>query len=154
MPVSPARMDLSTEASGFYGQMARLSGQAGNALDPLLVELVRLRASQINGCAYCMDSHSQDALAKGEHPRRLATVAGWHESPLFSEKERAALALTEAITLISQDGHVPDDVYEAAAAEFDTAELADLIALIVVINSWNRIAVATRMELAPLDPQE
>ena len=153
MPVSPQRMDLAAEAPGFSTQMGRLSAQAGNRLDPLLVELVRLRASQINGCAFCMDSHSRDALAKGEDPRRLATVAGWHESPFFSEQERAALALTESVTLVSDAGHVPDDVYREAAEHFGTEDLADLIALIIVINAWNRYAVATRMALPPLQPQ-
>ncbi|HTH45462.1 MAG TPA: carboxymuconolactone decarboxylase family protein [Oxalicibacterium sp.] len=116
---------------------------AKGTLDILLKELVRLRASQINGCAFCLDMHVTDALKAGETQRRLATVAAWRESPFFSERERAALEWTEALTLVSQT-HVPDAVWEAVRPHFNDAELMELTALITSINSWNRFAIAFR----------
>lgn len=116
---------------------------AKGTLDILLKELVRLRASQINGCAFCLDMHVTDALKAGETQRRLATVAAWRESPFFSERERAALEWTEALTLVSQT-HVPDAVWEAVRPHFTDAELMELTALITSINSWNRFAIAFR----------
>jgi AhpD family alkylhydroperoxidase len=113
-------------------------------LDPRLGELVRLRASILNGCAYCVDMHTKDARAGGETEQRLYAVATWTEAPFFDERERAALALTDAVTLV-HDGHVPRGVYEAAAEQFEEAELAQLIWTIVAINAWNRVAVTTRM---------
>src|SRR5579859_4070134 len=104
-----------------------------SALEKPLVELVRLRASQINGCAYCMDMHSADARKAGEDTRRLATLSAWRETPFFSERERAALAWTEALTLVSVD-HVPDDVWAAVRPQFSDEELTDLTLLIVAIN--------------------
>ena len=112
--------------------------------DPRLGELVRLRASILNGCAYCVDMHTRDARAGGETEQRLYAVATWTEAPFFDERERAALALTDAVTLV-HDGHVPRGIYEAAAEQFDEAELAQLIWTIVAINAWNRVAVTTRM---------
>jgi AhpD family alkylhydroperoxidase len=116
---------------------------AQSALEKPLIELVRLRASQINGCAYCMDLHSSDALKAGENPRRLATLPGWRETPFFTERERAALAWTEALTLVSEN-HVPDDVWEAVRPHFSDEELTDLSLLVVAINGWNRIAIGFR----------
>jgi len=114
-----------------------------SGLEQPLVELVRLRASQINGCAFCMDMHSADARKAGEDARRLATVSAWQETPFFSERERAALAWTEAVTLVSQD-HVPDNVWDAVRPHFSDEELADLTLLVVAINGWNRFAIAFR----------
>nr|WP_199043727.1 carboxymuconolactone decarboxylase family protein [Dyella sp. ASV24] len=116
---------------------------AQSALEKPLIELVRLRASQINGCAYCMDLHSSDALKAGENPRRLATLPGWRETPFFTERERAALAWTEALTLVSEN-HVPDDVWDAVRPHFSDEELTDLSLLVVAINGWNRIAIGFR----------
>lgn len=116
---------------------------AKGSLDILLKELVRLRASQINGCAFCLDMHVTDAVKAGETQRRLATVAAWRESPFFSERERAALEWTESLTLVSQN-HVPDAVWEAVRPHFTDAELMELTALITSINSWNRFAIAFR----------
>ncbi|HWT70795.1 MAG TPA: carboxymuconolactone decarboxylase family protein [Oxalicibacterium sp.] len=116
---------------------------AKGTLDVLLKDLVRLRASQINGCAFCLDMHVTDALKAGETHRRLATVAAWRESPFFSERERAALEWTESLTLVSQN-HVPDAVWEAVRPHFSDAELMELTALITSINSWNRFAIAFR----------
>ncbi|WP_049577890.1 carboxymuconolactone decarboxylase family protein [Streptomyces sp. SBT349] len=126
--------------------LSRLSAVAGRGVEPSLKELVQLRASQINRCAYCVDMHSKDARAAGEREERLALVAAFDDAPdLFTEKERAALALTEAVTVLT-DGFVPDAVYERAAAHFDERELAQLIATIAAINAWNRLNVAARVE--------
>jgi len=115
----------------------------GCSLEKKLLELVKLRASQINGCAYCVDMHSKDARAFGETEQRLYTVAVWREAPFFSDRERAALAWTESVTLISQTG-VPDEAYELARTQFSETELVDLTMAIVAINGWNRLAVSFR----------
>jgi AhpD family alkylhydroperoxidase len=113
-------------------------------LDPVLRELIKIRASQINGCAYCLDMHTRAARAAGEDERRLATLAAWREAPFFTERERAALALTDAVTRLGEHG-VTDEVWIAAAAHFDEPELAQVVWAIAAINSWNRIAVATHL---------
>ena len=109
-----------------------------------LIDLVYLRISQINGCAYCIDMHSKDARADGETEQRLYALSAWEETPFFTERERAALALTEAITLVGQ-GHVPDHVYEKAAKTFSQEELVNLTLAIITINGWNRLAITFRM---------
>ncbi|MFM0317709.1 carboxymuconolactone decarboxylase family protein [Paraburkholderia nemoris] len=114
-----------------------------SALEKSLTELVRLRASQINGCAFCVDMHTTDARKGGESERRLATVVVWRETPFFTDRERAALEWTEALTLVSQD-HVPDAVWQAARPHFSDEELVDLTLLISAINAWNRFAIAFR----------
>jgi AhpD family alkylhydroperoxidase len=113
--------------------------------DPVLYELIKLRASMINGCAFCVDMHSRDALAAGEDSRRLFGVAAWHDAPFYTEKERAALALTDAVTRLGNDG-VPDDVWAGAAKHFSEEELANLLMAIATINVWNRISIATRTQ--------
>src|SRR5437016_2542505 len=113
-------------------------------LDSTLRELVNLRASIVNGCAYCIDTHTKEARRAGESEQRLYALAAWRDAPLFSDRERAALALTDAITLIS-DEHVPRAVWDAAAQVSDE-ELAQLLWAINAMNAWNRIAIATRME--------
>jgi AhpD family alkylhydroperoxidase len=120
-------------------------------LEPSLLELVKTRASQINGCAYCLDMHTKDARAKGETEQRLYTLAAWHEAPFFSERERAAMAWTEAVTRIA-DTHVPDDVYELARKHFAEKELVDLTLAIVAINGWNRLAISFRAEAGTYQP--
>jgi AhpD family alkylhydroperoxidase len=115
-------------------------------LEPALLELVKLRASQINGCAYCIDLHTREAHQAGESQRRLHLVAAWREVPFFTARERAALAWTEAVTLISQT-HVPDDVFCQAREEFSDAELVNLTLAVVTINGWNRLAISFRKEL-------
>jgi AhpD family alkylhydroperoxidase len=112
-------------------------------LEPSLLELVKMRASQINGCAYCIDMHSKDARAEGESEQRLYALNAWRETPFFTDRERAALAWTEAVTLVSE-GHVPDAVYEEAKAHFSEEELVNLTMAIVTINGWNRLAIAFR----------
>jgi AhpD family alkylhydroperoxidase len=116
---------------------------AKSSLEKSLTELVRLRASQINGCAYCVDMHTSDARKGGETDRRLATVVAWRETPFFTDRERAALEWTEALTLIAQD-RVPDHVWEAVRPHFTDAEIVDLTLLVSAINSWNRFAIALR----------
>jgi AhpD family alkylhydroperoxidase len=112
-------------------------------LEPSLLELVKMRASQINGCAYCLDMHSKDARAAGESEQRLYALNAWRETPFFTDRERAALAWTEAVTLVHQ-GHVPDDVYAEARQRFSEEELVNLTLAIVAINGWNRLAIAFR----------
>jgi AhpD family alkylhydroperoxidase len=114
-----------------------------SSIEPRLRELVRLRASQLNGCAYCVDMHTKDARAIGEDEQRLHLVAVWREAPFFTPRERAALAWTEAVTMLPETG-VPDEAYEALAKEFDPAEQVALTLAIVAINGWNRLAVAFR----------
>ena len=114
-----------------------------SGLEKPMVELVRLRASQINGCAFCMDVHSSDARKAGESERRLATLAVWRETPFFNDRERAALEWTESVTLVA-DTHVPDEVWERMKPHFTPAELVDLTLLVNTINAWNRFAIAFR----------
>ncbi len=114
-------------------------------LDPVLVELLRLRVSQINGCGYCVDYHANKALKLGERPRRLFAMAAWWETPFFTEKEMAALALAEEITLIAATRRLSDKTYERVRGFFGDKEIAQLIFVIVAINSWNRIAISTHM---------
>jgi len=122
--------------------LERQVGQAG--LDSKLLDLVRMRASQINGCAYCLDMHSKDARANGETEQRLYGLNAWRETPYYSERERAALEWTEALTLVA-DSHVPDEVYERVRKQFpEENELAHLSLAIVAINGWNRLNVAAR----------
>ncbi|MGA2165084.1 MAG: carboxymuconolactone decarboxylase family protein [Solirubrobacteraceae bacterium] len=115
--------------------------------DPGLRELVKIRASQINGCAYCIELHTRDARKAGESERRIYALSAWHESPLFSDRERAALALTDAITRIAHAG-LPEAVYEQAAEHFGEEELANLILAITAINAWNRIAISSGIVFA------
>ena len=116
---------------------------AKSSIEKPLAELVRLRASQINGCAFCVDMHTTDARKGGETERRLATVVTWRETPFFTDRERAALEWTEALTLISHD-HVPDAVWEAVRPHFSDEELVDLTLLVSAINAWNRFAISFR----------
>jgi AhpD family alkylhydroperoxidase len=144
----PARLDFDSHAAAFAKAMAHLDRTATKELDrvdfdPRLRELVRLRASQLNGCAYCIDMHSKDARAIGETEQRLYGLAAWRETPYFTARERAALAFTEAVTLVA-DSHVEAADYDAVAAEFTPDEVAALLSLIVTINAWNAISVSTR----------
>ena len=114
-----------------------------SGLEPSLLELVKLRASQMNGCAYCIDLHTKDARARGESEQRLYTLGAWRETPFFADRERAALEWTEAVTAI-RDGHAPDDVYESVRQHFTESELVNLTLAIVAINGWNRLAISFR----------
>lgn len=139
-----ARMSYAKAAPGVYKAMLGLESYLGECgLEANLLDLVRLRASQINGCAYCLDMHSKDLRARGESEQRLYLLDAWQDSPFYTERERAALAWTEAVTLVT-NGHVPDDVYEQARAHFSEKELADLTLAVVAINGWNRLNVSFR----------
>lgn len=115
-----------------------------SSLEKTIIELVKIRASQINGCAFCINMHTKDARSQGETEQRIYALSAWRDTPYFTEKEQAALALTEAVTLISTN-HVPDGVYQEAAKHFDSKALSELIMAIITINSWNRIAISTGM---------
>jgi AhpD family alkylhydroperoxidase len=143
------QMDVARAARTPYRAMKALDGAI--ELDPALRDLVSLRASILNGCAYCVDMHTLDARKRGESEQRLYAVAAWHEAPFFDERERAAFALTDAVTLVGE-GHVPRGVWDEAAAAFDEVELAQLLWAIVAINAWNRVAIATRMEPGRYEP--
>ena len=116
---------------------------AESGLDHALVHLMKMRASQINGCAYCIDMHSKDARALGETEQRLYELDAWRETPFYTDRERAALAWTEAITLVSET-HVPDSVYEEVLKYFSEKEIVDLTYVVATINAWNRLAIALR----------
>jgi AhpD family alkylhydroperoxidase len=144
----PVRLDFESYAADFYKAMLRLDGAASKELDrvdfdPRLRELVRIRVSQLNGCAYCIDMHTKDARALGESEQRIYSLPAWKETPFYSDRERVALAFAESVTLVARD-HVPTEAYEAVAAEFEQDEIAALIGLLVTINAWNAIAVSTR----------
>ena len=144
----PVRLDFDSLAAGYSRAMGHLDHAATKELDkaeidPKLRELIRIRASQLNGCAYCIDMHTKDARAIGETEQRLYGLAAWRETPFFTERERAALGLTESVTLMTR-GHVPAADYDAAAAWFSPGEIAALLSLIVTINAWNAVGVTTR----------
>jgi AhpD family alkylhydroperoxidase len=142
------RMVLNEVNPAAYAAMTGLEKfLAGSSLDKTLKELVKIRASQINGCAFCLHMHASDARRNGETEIRIYTLNAWRETPYFTPAERAALALTEAVTLVAGN-HVPDDVYAAAAEHFDQKQLSELLMAIVTINAWNRIAITTGM-MAP-----
>jgi AhpD family alkylhydroperoxidase len=144
----PVRLDFDNHAGGFAKAMAHLDNAATKELDradidPKLRELIRIRASQLNGCAYCVDMHTRDARAVGETEQRVYGLPVWREMPLYTGRERAALAFTEAITLVA-DGHVPQSAWDEVAAQWSPGEIAALVSLIVTINAWNAIGVSTR----------
>jgi AhpD family alkylhydroperoxidase len=122
-----------------------------SGLEPDLLELVRVLASQINGCAFCIDMHTKDARSHGESEQRLYGVSAWRESPFYSERERAALAWTESVTRVSTD-HVPDEIYNLARKYFAEKELVDLTLAVIAINSWNRLAISFRTPLGSYQP--
>jgi AhpD family alkylhydroperoxidase len=144
----PTRLDVDAAVPAFSKAMSHLDTTAVRELDRVdfprgLRELLRLRASQLNGCAYCVDMHSKDAAENGESQQRIHAVSVWAESPFFTDKERAAFAFTESVTRLTET-HVPAADYEAVAAHWSPDEVGALLALIVAINGWNMLAVATR----------
>jgi AhpD family alkylhydroperoxidase len=140
------RLKIYKTSPELYDAMMALSNAAAKDIDAELGELIKIRASQINHCAFCLDMHTRDARKHGVSEQKLDVLAAWAEADgLFTERERAALALTEAITELG-DGHVPDDVYARAAAVFTDRELGQVIAMAVTINAWNRINVTIRLE--------
>ena len=152
------RLDYGTVAPAAAAAMMGLEGYVrSSGLEPALVELVKLRASYLNGCAFCVDMHTKDmhtkdARARGETEQRLYAVPVWRETPFFSPRERAALAWTEAVTELGRTG-VPDAVYDEARAEFSESELVDLTMAVVAINGWNRLAVGFRTEPGTYQPR-
>ncbi|AHH99879.1 carboxymuconolactone decarboxylase family protein [Kutzneria viridogrisea] len=137
------RLNFAKSAPKAFRALIGFDAAAREDLDPTLVELVQIRSSQLNGCAYCLHMHTTDARKAGESEERLHMVAVWREAAhFFTDRERAALALTEAVTLVATGG-VPDEVYAGAAEQFEERELGQLLALIFAINTWNRIAIST-----------
>jgi AhpD family alkylhydroperoxidase len=136
IPLTPTKFDAAFRAMRALGSAVRESG-----LDRSLIHLVRVRVSQINGCGYCIDMHTKDARAAGESEQRLFLLQVWREAPLYTDRERAALAWAEAVTTISKE-HVPDATYEQARAAFSESEMAALTLAIVEINGWNRFAIS------------
>lgn len=151
------RIQLTAALPAAYRDLAALvttvrKAAADAGLDPRLVELVKIRASQLNGCSYCVDAHSRDARKLGESERRLYLVAAWRETELFTEQERAALALTEAMTNLAQSRDVPEDVYMAATKVFTEEQYVAVAWAATIINALNRIGVASHKPL-PVDPR-
>jgi AhpD family alkylhydroperoxidase len=134
-------MEIAPDAMKTMFGLEKYLAQCG--LEPILIDLVKLRTSQINGCAYCIDMHTKDARARGESEQRLYELVAWRETPFYTERERAALAWTEAVTLIA-GSHVLDEVYEQARQQFTEQELVNLTLAIVAINGWNRFAISFR----------
>jgi AhpD family alkylhydroperoxidase len=149
-----ARIDVNKYLTSNLGQamLALSAASAASGLERSLLELLRLRASQINHCAYCIDMHTKDARAQGETEQRLYLVSAWREAALYSDRERAALEWTEAVTRLGET-HVPDDVFERVRQHFDETELVALTFAVVVINGWNRLAVSFRAEVGTYQPQ-
>lgn len=147
------RMDLNTEP-GIYKAMLGLETYLHHCgLEIPLLHLVKLRASQLNGCAYCIDMHWKDLRAIGENEQRLYGLDAWQESPYYTARERAALAWTEAVTLITK-GHVSDEIYEEVKPHFNDKELANLTFAVATINAWNRLAIASRAEAGKYQPSK
>jgi AhpD family alkylhydroperoxidase len=150
---SVTRVSVGKQTPAAYKAMTALTTEVeANAtevgLDPLLVELVKIRTSQINGCAFCLDMHMRVALDGGETVERLAVLPAWRETQFFSEQERAALALAEAVTLVA-DGHVPDDIYASVAKTLSDAQVSAVTWLAIVMNAWNRVAIISRHPVGP-----
>ncbi|HEU4695645.1 MAG TPA: carboxymuconolactone decarboxylase family protein [Sphingomicrobium sp.] len=146
--VEEPRLDINKLDPETYRHLLQLEALIARRIDPTLYHLIKLRASQINGCAFCLHMHTDQALHHGETPQRIASLDGWHESPLYSEKERAALAWVEEITLIA-DRHASKEAYDALKPHFSDDEIGWLILAAVQINSWNRIAIASRAQYDP-----
>ncbi|UKB84971.1 carboxymuconolactone decarboxylase family protein [Chryseobacterium sp. MEBOG06] len=144
-----ARLNIATVDSAAYKAMLGLEGYLQTtSLSHIQKELIKIRASQINGCAFCLDMHTKDAIKYGETPQRIFILSAWREAKeLFTEEEQALLAMTEEITLISQNG-LTEETYQKAIAIFDEAQIAQIIMAIITINAWNRIAVSTHLPIA------
>ncbi len=141
--------EVAPEALRTMFSLERYARQSG--LEHSLQLLMKVRASQINGCAYCIDMHTKDARAEGETEQRLYALSAWHETPFFSERERAALAWTDALTLIG-DGGVPDELYEEVHEHFSEKEIVDLTMVVITINGWNRLAISFRAPVGSYEP--
>lgn len=147
------RLDINKVAPGALKAMYSLQKYVDECgLEHSLLYLIKVRASQINGCAYCLDMHTKDARANGETEQRLYTLSAWKETPFYTEREQAALAWTEAVTLITE-GHVPDEVFERVRAHFSDEELINLTMAVATINSWNRLILTFRVVPGTYQPQ-
>jgi AhpD family alkylhydroperoxidase len=148
------RLDFAKVNPAVFRAMFQLEQTVKNSgLEPSLLELVKLRASQINQCAYCIDMHTKDARAAGETEQRLYLLSAWREAPFYSERERAALEWTESLTLIANN-QVPDEIYERVAPHFTEEELVNLTLAVVAINGWNRFCISFRAEPGTYQPQQ
>jgi AhpD family alkylhydroperoxidase len=146
------RIDFGRVAPGVYDAMEALERYLQHcSIEPALVHLVKLRASQMNGCAYCLDMHWKDLRVSGESEQRLYSLDAWRECPYYSDRERAALAWTEAVTFVAH-GHVPDAVYDEVRAVLQEKELADLTLAVATINAWNRLSIAGRLQPGTYQP--
>ncbi|MCX4747464.1 carboxymuconolactone decarboxylase family protein [Kitasatospora sp. NBC_01287] len=148
VPAPAQRVAFLKVAEDVYQAMVQATKAAQAGFDPALAELVKIRASMINGCAFCIDMHVTEARRAGEAEHRIHALSAWRETPYYTARERAGLALAESVTLLTE-GHVPDAVHQEAARHFDENELARLISITATINAWNRIAVASRLSPAP-----
>jgi AhpD family alkylhydroperoxidase len=147
------RLDLTKYINSGLGRaMLNLSGEVEARIEKPLFELVKIRASQINGCAYCLDMHTKDARLAGETEQRIYALNAWRETPFFSDRERAALEWTEAVTCVA-DTHVPDDIHERVSQHFNEDELVTLTFAVIVINAWNRLAVSFRAPAGTYQPR-
>lgn len=144
---------LGTDHKGYHAMLGLEKFVRGCGLETSLLELVRLRASQLNGCAYCLDMHTKDARAEGETEQRLYCLEAWRECPFYTDRERAALEWTEEVTLVSRN-HVPDEVYERARQQFSEEELVNLTLAVVTINGWNRLSISFRTEPGTYQPAQ
>ena len=144
------RLDFGAVARDGFRATLAFSQYATETVDPMLFEMIKVRASMVNGCANCVDMHATAWMDAGEDVRRIISLSAWRESPYFTDRERAVLDLTDAVTRLGEEG-VTDEVYDAVRVHFDEAEFANLVVAIATINVWNRIAIATRIVAAPLD---
>ncbi len=148
-----SRMELEKSNAAAYQAMLHLERYVrGSGINPTLLELIKIRASQINGCAFCIDMHTKDARLNGETEQRVYALNAWRETPFFTSEERAVLALTEVVTLIAA-AHVSDEIYDEVSRYFTQEQIANLLIAIITINGWNRIAIATRMVPGSYEPQ-
>ena len=148
-----SRVDIAKYLNSGMGRaMLNLSGEVEAVIERPLFELIKIRASQINGCAYCIDMHTKDARAAGETEQRIYALSAWRETPFFTDRERAALEWTEALTQVAET-HVPDEIYKRVSAQFGEADLVALTFAVVVINSWNRLAISLRAPVGSYQPK-
>jgi AhpD family alkylhydroperoxidase len=146
-----ARMEHSANPAAYRAMLQLEQYVQSSGLNPTLLELIKIRASQMNGCAFCIDMHTKDARLRGETEQRIYALNSWRETPFFTPEERAVLAFTEAVTLIAAN-HVSDALYEEVSQYFSSEQIANLLMAIVTINAWNRIAIATRIVPGTYNP--
>jgi AhpD family alkylhydroperoxidase len=146
-----ARVDINANPAAYRAMLQLEQYVQGSSLNPTLLELIKIRASQINGCAFCIDMHTKDARLRGETEQRIYALNGWRETPFFTPEERAVLALTEAVTLIANN-HVSDALYEKVSQYFSAEQIANLLLAIITINGWNRIAIVARTVPGTYEP--